>query len=215
MRLVRLGDSVYLGSLLPNQVDQNLASIVKGVDTAKINYYAAVVIALILAVLILILALVFWLVGTRNRLAELRNQVQHLWSDVDLQLQRRDDILLSRLAEGGYPRSVMDEVKQACQEAVASRQAIWQKGGPIRASLQTLAQQEGHLLHVAGQLDSSGELQQSEQDLQSAIAAYNEAAQHYNQRIGQAPAAWLRQSGGHQIVELFRVQVSTTQLTSV
>ena len=44
-------------------------------------------------VIIIILILVFWLVGTFNSLIRARNRVREAWSDIDVQLKRRYDLI--------------------------------------------------------------------------------------------------------------------------
>ena len=44
-------------------------------------------------VLVIILLLIFWLIGMYNGLVQSRNKVKNAWSQIDVQLQRRFDLI--------------------------------------------------------------------------------------------------------------------------
>ena len=44
-------------------------------------------------ILLLILVLVFWVIGLYNGLVRIRNQVKNAWSQIDVQLKRRHDLI--------------------------------------------------------------------------------------------------------------------------
>ncbi len=43
-------------------------------------------------IIAIVILLVLWLIGTYNKLVELRNRVRNQWSQVDVQLKRRFDL---------------------------------------------------------------------------------------------------------------------------
>lgn len=46
-----------------------------------------------IVVLVIILLIIFWMIGTRNRMVQLRNKVKNAWSQIDVQLKRRFDLI--------------------------------------------------------------------------------------------------------------------------
>ena len=43
--------------------------------------------------LIIVVVIAFWLIGTYNGLVSKRNRVKESWSDIDVQLKRRYDLI--------------------------------------------------------------------------------------------------------------------------
>lgn len=73
---------------------------------------------------LLLLALVSWVVFAFNRLVRLRNQVKAGWSDIDVQLMRRHD-LVPRLVEAvrayaGHEQAVLERVTDLRAQALAT-----------------------------------------------------------------------------------------------
>ena len=79
-----------------------------------------------LIVLVALVAVVaVWLVGMYNGLVRLKNQVKNAWSQIDVQLKRRHD-LIPNLVETvkGYAtheKSTLDDVVRARTQAVAAQ----------------------------------------------------------------------------------------------
>jgi LemA protein len=61
-------------------------------------------IALII-ILAIILIIIFWIIGMYNALIRLRNQVRNAWSQIDVQLKRRHD-LIPNLVETANERGI-------------------------------------------------------------------------------------------------------------
>jgi len=78
-----------------------------------------------LGFLVLIVVLLFWVVGMYNGLVRLRKQVDNAWSQIDVQLKRRHD-LIPNLVETvkGYAkheRELLENVTRARARAIESR----------------------------------------------------------------------------------------------
>src|SRR5262245_10887786 len=80
----------------------------------------------ILIVLLLIVGLplivVLWLVGVYNAMIGLRNQVRNAWSQIDVQLKRRHDLIpnLVETVKGyaGHEKTTLENVTRARTQAV-------------------------------------------------------------------------------------------------
>src|SRR5215831_9372983 len=150
-----------------------------------------IVAIVVVVVLLLLLAFAF------NRLVRLRNETEAGWSNIDVQLKRRND-LIPNLVEAvkGYAaheRGLFDEVTQA-------RASVSSGSGPAAtaAASDQLSQGVGRLFAVAEnypQLRASEnfqELQSELTDTEDKIAAarryYNSVVQTYNSAIQSFPA---------------------------
>lgn len=78
----------------------------------------------LLIVLAIIVAVVLFVIGIYNSLVGLRNQVKNAWSQIDVQLKRRHDLIpnLVETAKGymKHERDTLDSVTQARSNAVGA-----------------------------------------------------------------------------------------------
>ncbi len=177
-----------------------------------------IVVIVVLVVLAILLALAF------NHLVRLRNETQAGWSNIDVQLKRRND-LIPNLVEAvkGYAaheRGLFDEITQA-------RAAVQGGGGPAAtaAASDQLTQGVGRLFAVAEnypQLRASEnfqELQSELTDTEDKIAAarryYNSVVQTYNSAIQSFPALLYAGLLGFRAREFFAAQDSDRAVPQV
>ena len=180
----------------------------------------------LLVILGLIVLLGLFAVGIYNRLVGLRNQVKNAWSQIDVQLQRRYDLIpnLIETVKGymGYEKGTLEAVINARSNAVAARENIAKSGGPTEASIQGLLQAEGTLQSSLGrifalaenypQLRASESMRTFQEELTStenkvafARQAYNDQVMAYNTTQQEFPAVLLASAFGHHPAELFEV----------
>ncbi len=172
---------------------------------------ALIVVLVVLAILGLLLVLAF------NRLVRLRNETEAGWSNIDVQLKRRND-LIPNLVEAvkGYAaheRGLFDEITQA-------RAAVSGAGGPAQAAAASdqLSGAMGRLFAVAEnypQLRASenfqelqGELTDTEDKIAAARRYYNSVVQNYNTAIQSFPALLYAGLLGFRRREFFAAQDS-------
>jgi LemA protein len=170
-----------------------------------------IVVIVVVVVLLLLLALAF------NHLVRLRNETQAGWSNIDVQLKRRND-LIPNLVEAvkGYAsheRGLFDEITQA-------RAAVQGGGGPAQtaAASDQLTGAMGKLFAVAEnypQLRATENFQQLQSELtdtEDKIAAarryYNSVVQTYNSAIQSFPALLYAGMLGFRAREFFAAQDS-------
>lgn len=182
----------------------------------------------LLIVLAVVAVLILWLIAIYNRLVGLRNQVKNAWSQIDVQLQRRYDLIpnLVETVKGymTYEKGTLEAVIQARNQAVAARQAIEQSGGPTGdASIKPLLAAESTLRSTLGnffalaenypQLKASETMQRLQEELSStenkiafARQAYNDQAMAYNTSQQVFPTVLVAGAFGHHPAELYEVQ---------
>ena len=78
----------------------------------------------LIAILVIIVLLVFFVIGIYNALVRLRNQVQNAWSQIDVQLKRRHDLIpnLVETAKGymKHERETFESITQARSRAMGA-----------------------------------------------------------------------------------------------
>lgn len=179
---------------------------------------------IILAILVLI---ALYAVGLFNKLVTLRNQVKNAWSQIDVQLQRRYDLIpnLIETVKGymSYEKGTLESVVNARNQASAALQVLNKAGGPTEGSLKDLMAAESTLKSGIGQIfalsESYPELKASEtmQQLQEELTttenkvafarqAYNDQAMLYNTAQQQFPAVLVAAMLGHHAADLYEVQ---------
>lgn len=148
---------------------------------------------------LIVLAVLFWLAFIFNHLVALRNGAKGAWSDIDVQLKRRHD-LIGNLVETvkGYAqheRGTLEEVARARTVAESARDA----GRPAEAGaaenalaghvrgLFALAEAYPDLKASDRFLDLQRALTTVENDLQNARRYYNAVARDLNTKIQSFP----------------------------
>jgi len=187
-------------------------------------------IALII-VLIVIVLLVLIVVGIYNRLVGLRNRFKNAFAQIDVQLQRRYD-LIPNLVETAkayikHERETLEAVTAARNTAYAASKAA--AANPADAgAMKSLVQAEsglggalGRLMMVAEQypdlkanqnmMQLSEELTSTENKVAFARQAYNDSVMSYNTQREVFPAAMFAGMFGFGPAELFQVENAQTR----
>jgi len=152
--------------------------------------------------IILIVAglIILWVIFTYNRLITLRNRAKEAWSDIDVQLKRRYD-LIPNLVEAvkGYAsheKGVFENVTKARTAAMAAEQSgdpkkIGQAENMLSGTLKSLfAVSENYpdLKASANFLELQRELRDAEDKIQAARRFYNTNVRDLNIKIEIFPA---------------------------
>jgi len=154
----------------------------------------------LIGVVVVFVLLVLWVVGIYNRLVTLRNRYKNAFSQIDVQLKRRYDLIpnLVEVAKGymKHERETLEAVIQARNQAVsAGEKAAQNPGDP--AAMQSLGGAEGQLTGALGRLFALAEnypdlkanqnmlsLQEELSSTENKVAfsrqAYNDAVTRYN-----------------------------------
>ena len=167
---------------------------------------------IVLAVLVL---LALWLVMTYNGLVTLRQRCRQAFSDIDVQLKQRHDLVpnLVETVKGyaAHERSTLDAVVQARNAAIAAHgpAAQAQAEGVLQGALRQLfALAEAYPDLKANQ--NFQQLQTELSDLENKIAAarrfFNNAAAEYNATRESFPAVVFAQSMGFGPQDFFNLE---------
>ena len=148
----------------------------------------------IIWVIIVVAALIiFWLIGVYNSLIKLRNQTDEAWSDIDVQLKRRYD-LIPNLIETvkGYAKheeGVLTKVTelrakmQGASGSMAEMSAIKNEMTSTLKSLFAVAENYPNLKADSSFLQLQTQLSDLETEIQKSRRYYNATVQEYNTKI--------------------------------
>lgn len=154
----------------------------------------------LLVLLVIVIAVIFYIVGIYNRLVQLKNRYQNAFSQIDVQLKRRYD-LIPNLVETAkayikHERETLEAVIEARNQAVAGLKAA-QADPSDAGAMAALGGAEGALAGALGKLNVvveaypdlkanqnmmqlSEELTSTENKVSFARQAFNDAVTEFN-----------------------------------
>lgn len=153
---------------------------------------------MLVTALILGLALIIWGVVIFNKLVGLRQMAHNGWSDIEVQLKRRAD-LIPRLVEtvkgyAAHERGVFDDVIRARNAALSAGDDIGARGSAESAvtrgtsRLFALAEDYPELKANENFLDLQNDLSDTEDTIEMARRFYNGAVREMNTAIESVPS---------------------------
>jgi LemA protein len=177
--------------------------------------------------LILVALALVWLVGIYNRLVSLRNRFKNAFSQIDVQLKRRYDLIpnLVKTVKGymKHERETLESVIVARNQARAvAQQAAANPGDPtamreLMAAEQVLTGSMGKMFALSEaypDLKASANMQQLQEELSStenrvafSRQAYNDAVMQYNTYRESFPQNQIGGTFGFKPAELFEIEV--------
>jgi LemA protein len=161
--------------------------------------------------------LVLWAIATHNGLVSRRNETKNAWSQIDVQLKRRYDLIpnLVETAKGymKHERETLEAVIKARQTCVDLKNAgnigeLMRAEGALTRSLRGLfAVAEGYPDLKANQnmLKVQEELTSTENRIGFARQAYNDSVMRFNNAIEQFPSSVIAGMGGFKQAVFFEV----------
>jgi LemA protein len=176
-------------------------------------------ISIVLIVIVVILAL--FLITTYNRLITLRQRVREAWSDIDIQLKRRHDLIpnLIETVKGyaAHERGTFDEVTKARADAVAagasgSPQQMAQAENVLTGALRSLfavAENYPQLQAVQEFKDLSENLTATEDKIAFARRFYNGNVRDFNTALQTFPTNILAGTFGFKPEQYFELADQT------
>jgi LemA protein len=154
----------------------------------------------LLIILAIVLILVIWLIGLYNGLIRRRNQIENAWSQIDVQLKRRLDLIpnLVETVKGyaAHEKSTLDAVISARNAAIqappnpqAQAQADNQLTGALK-SIFALGEAYPDLKANTNFLQLQEELTATEGRVAYARQFYNDSVLDYNTKLQQFPTMY-------------------------
>ncbi|MCA8973824.1 MAG: LemA family protein [Planctomycetes bacterium] len=168
----------------------------------------------------IVVLLVLWAIATYNGLVARRNETKNSWSQIDVQLKRRYDLIpnLVETAKGfmKHERETLEAVVKARQVCVDLKNAgnigeLMKAEGALTRSLGGLfavAENYPDLKANQNMLQVQEELTSTENKIGFARQAYNDAVMRLNNAIEQFPASVIAGMGGFKQAEFFEVEVA-------
>src|SRR6476661_6041728 len=164
-----------------------------------------------IVIIVVVLLLVAWLISGYNKLIRNRNAFQNAFSQIDVQLQRRFDLIPNLVetakAYMAHERQTLEAVTQARAAAISGLGAAQANPGDP-AAMQQLAQTQGALASALGRFTAvaeaypdlkanqnmmqlSEELTSTENRVAFARQAYNDSVMTYNNKRETFPTSVL------------------------
>lgn len=168
---------------------------------------------ILIGVIVVVVAIVLWVVGAYNGLVTLKNRAKEAWSDIDVQLKRRYD-LIPNLVETvkGYAtheRELFEKVTQA-RAAAMGAQGVENKAQAENMLTNTLkslfavAENYPDLKASTNFLELQRELTDTEDKIQAARRFYNTNVRDLNIKIESFPANLIANMFSFKQMELFQ-----------
>ena len=172
----------------------------------------------------IIVAIGLWLIMTYNGLVSGRTQTQTAWSQIDVQLKRRHDLIpnLVQVVKDamGYEQETLTKVVQARNNAVAASGPA--QAGPAEAALSQATRGLMGLVESYPQLKANDNIKQLQEELtgtENKIAFarqfYNDSVASYNVRRQSFPAVLAAASLGFGPMELFNMPEAEREVPKV
>jgi LemA protein len=169
-------------------------------------------------ILVIILAalaiIVLWLIAVYNDLIKSRNRVDEAWSDIDVQLKRRYDLIPNLVATvkayATHEKEVFEKVTQArsnamqAQGAEAKGQAENMLSGALK-SLFAVAEAYPDLKASTNFLQLQSELTDTEDKIQASRRFYNGNVRDFNTKIQVFPNNLIAGMLGFKKYEFFQI----------
>jgi len=174
--------------------------------------------------LAVVAVIALWLIAVYNGLVSGRNQAQTAWSQIDVQLKRRHDLIpnLVQVVKDamGYEQETLTKVVQARNNAVAASGPA--QAGVAEAALSQATRGLFALVESYPQLKANDNVKQLQEELtgtENKIAFsrqfYNDSVNAYNNRRQSFPAVLAAASLGFGPIELFNMPESEREVPKV
>ena len=165
-----------------------------------------------------------WLVSVYNGLVGGRNTAQTAWSQIDVQLKRRHDLIpnLVQVVKDamGYEQETLTKVVAARNAAIAASGPV--QAGPAEAALTQATRGLLGLVESYPQLKANDNVKQLQEELTStenkiafARQYYNDSVNNYNTRRQTFPAVLAAASLGFGPIDLFNMPETEREVPKV
>jgi LemA protein len=168
----------------------------------------------LLIFVVIVFIIVAWLISMYNRLVRLRNTVRSSFSDIDVQLKKRYDLVpnLVETVKGyaAHEKGVFEKVTQARAQAMqaGSPKEMAEKDNMFKETMKSLfavAEAYPELKANTNFLQLQSQFQELENSIEAARRYYNAVVRDYNTSIETFPANLMASSFGFKQEEFFQL----------
>ena len=166
-------------------------------------------------IVIVIVFVLLWIVLTYNRFVTLRNRVKEAFSDIDVQLKRRYDLIpnLVETVKGyaAHEKGVFEKVTEARSRAMGAqnlkdRASAENMLSETLKSLFAVAENYPDLKASQNFLELQRELRDAEDKVQAARRFYNTNVMALNTKVESTPSNFIAQLFGFKQEEFFEIE---------
>ncbi len=165
--------------------------------------------------MVVIVLIIFWLIAVYNDLIKGKNRVDEAWSDIDVQLKRRYDLIPNLVesvkAYAGHEKEVFQKVTEARTQAMQAK-TLDEKGkaenilsGTLK-SLFAVAEAYPDLKASTNFLQLQDELSDTENKIQASRRFYNGNARDFNIKVQVFPNNLVAGMLGFKKYEFFQAE---------
>ncbi|MFC1663903.1 LemA family protein [Patescibacteria group bacterium] len=168
--------------------------------------------------------IILWVILTYNRLILLSNRAKEAWSDIDVQLKRRYNLIpnLVETVKGyaSHERELFEKVTKARSQAMGA-QSVKEKGeaenflSSTLKSLFAVAENYPDLKASTNFLELQRELRDTEDKIQAARRFYNTNAMDLNTKIESFPVNIIAKVFKFKLIEFFETEGKEREPVSV
>jgi LemA protein len=169
----------------------------------------------IIIILVIVFVVLLYVIGAYNGLITLRNRVKEAWSDIDVQLKRRYDLIpnLVETVKGyaSHEKETFNKVIEARSKAMSAT-GLKEKGEAENAlsgtlkSLFALSESYPDLKASVNFLELQKELTDTEDKIQASRRFYNGNVLDFNTKLETFPTNIIAQMFGFKVSEFFAVE---------
>jgi LemA protein len=181
---------------------------------------------MLIGLIVVVIALVAIYFSVYNRLVSLRVRSQNAWSDIDVQLKRRADLVpnLVNTVKGyaAHERETLDAVTQARTRAVAAQGTSLAERAAAEGELTSALRGMTVAVEAYPQLQASGgfrdlqaQLASIEDAVQNARRYYNAVVRDFNTAISTVPSSFIAGPMGYKELEFFQAEEGDRALPKV
>jgi len=180
-----------------------------------------------LVIIVLLVLVILWVVLTYNRLVTMRNRTQEAWSEIDVELKRRHDLIpnLVETVKGymGHERQTLEAVTNARAAAVSAGSTgdptkMAAAEGALTQSLRSLfavAENYPDLKAISAFTNLQEQLTATEDKVEFSRRFYNGNARDYNISLQRVPASFIAGPLGFKAFSFFEAEAQDREVPKV
>ena len=170
---------------------------------------------IIILIVVIIIFIIATIIGIYNSLVALRNKVKNAWSQIDVQLQRRFDLIpnLVETVKGymGYESDVLTQVTElrtswANAGSIAEKAELDNQLSGCLKTIMAVSENYPDLKANASFLDLQDELKNTENKITFSRQFYNDSVTMYNTKLQTIPTNIIAGMFNFKEEELFKVE---------